>query len=281
MSKVFGTIAAVILAFSAFVAWKNQVAYKKQIETLHTSQNVEKSTKRDLAKAQKRLKDAEEAKTRHIAKKVEVDKELEVAVVALAKAEKVVVALEEEYKNKETEIANADEILKGLPNPKELVPKVKGMRSDLAEATSAIATEEAKLANLTRQDKTGKERIKAIRELMRLQTSGESFPNLSTRISSVYRSWGFVILSAGDKQGVVSGSILNVMRDGEVIGKLKVTAVESGRSAADIVLDSVPEGISLHSGDKVVAAHKSEKKTAPAPKAAPKAAPNPAPAPVQ
>jgi len=266
MSKVFGTLAAVFLAAAAFVAFKNQKAFESQIEVLHTSQNVKTSTEKDLGKAQTRLKNAEDTKKDYIAKKVEVDKELEEANVLYAQAKKVVEALKEDHKNKQAEIANADEILKGLPDPEELVPKVKRMRAQLAEATSGIATEEARLANLTRQDKSGKERIAAIRELMRLETSGESYPTLHTRISSVYRNWGFVILSAGDKQGVVSGSILDVMRGGEVIGKLKVTAVESGRASADIVLDSVAEGTSLHSGDKVVAEAKAKaEKPAPVP----------------
>ncbi|MEJ6572304.1 MAG: hypothetical protein QNL39_10015, partial [Akkermansiaceae bacterium] len=166
---------------------------------------------------------------------------------------KVVNALKEDHKNKEAEIANAKDILKGLRDADELVPKIKRMTSQLAEATSGIATENSRLANLTRQDQNGKLRIKKTQELIDLQTSGKSFPTLKTRICSIYRNWGFVILSAGDKQGVVSGSILDVMRGGEVIGKLKVTAVEAGRASADIVLDSVADGTTLQSGDSVVA----------------------------
>ena len=79
-----------------------------------------------------------------------------------------------------------------------------------------------------------------------------SFPDLKTSIRSVYRNWGFVVLTSGDKQGVISGSTLDVVRGGEVIAKLKVTAVESGSAAADIVLNSVTEGTEVRSGDKVV-----------------------------
>ena len=253
MSKVFGTIAAVFLAASAFVAWKNQEAYKKEIEFLHGEQAEEKSTKKELAKQQKRVFDADELKKGYVTKAAEEQTKLDAATAEYEKAKKAVNALKEDHKNKEAEIANADEILKELPNPTELVPKIKRMRAQLAEATSGIATENSRLANLTRQDQNGKLRIKKTQELIDLQTSGKSFPTLKTRISSIYRNWGFVILSAGDKQGVVSGSILDVMRGGEVIGKLKVTAVEAGRASADIVLDSVADGTTLQSGDSVVA----------------------------
>ena len=63
--------------------------------------------------------------------------------------------------------------------------------------------------------------------------------SLKTSISAIYSGWGFVILAGGDNEGVVPGSMLNVMRAGEVIAKLRVTAVEAGRSAADIVIDSM------------------------------------------
>ncbi|MBT8044302.1 MAG: hypothetical protein KJO79_05065, partial [Verrucomicrobiae bacterium] len=179
------------------------------------------------------------------------------------KAKKVVEALKEDHKNKEAEIASANDILKELPDPEELVPKIKRMRNELASATSSIATEEASLANLTRQDQDGKARIKKTRQVIADYTSGKSLSNMKTRISSIYRNWGFVILAAGDKQGVVAGSTLDVMRGGEVIGKLKVTAVEAGRSSADIILDSVAQGTTLQSGDTVVP-EKEEVKAAPA-----------------
>ena len=76
---------------------------------------------------------------------------------------------------------------------------------------------------------------------------------MKTSITAIYKSLGFVTLGGGDKQGVVNGSTLDVIRNGEVVGKLKVTAVEAGRSAASIVLDSVTADTSLRTGDTVVA----------------------------
>ena len=134
-----------------------------------------------------------------------------------------------------------------------LIPKVKRMQAQLTAATSEIASKGATLANLVQRDKNSKARIAATRKLIDLQSTGKSFPSLRTRISSIYRNWGFVILSAGDKQGVVTGSTLDVLRGDEVVGKLKVTAVEAGRASADIILDSVAEGTTLQAGDTVVA----------------------------
>ena len=252
MSKIFGIIAAVILAFAAFVAMKNQQAYKAEIERLHVEQAEEKSTIKELAEQQKRLKDAEEARDGYIANNEEVRKKLEVAIKDFNDSKKLVEELKQEHKRKEAKIAEANDALKDLPNPDDLIPKVKRMRAGLAEAENGIATEETNLANLARQEEDGKARIAALKQIVSDYTNGNSLASMKTSIQSIYRSWGFVILSGGNREGVVPSSKLDVMRGDEVVAKLRVTAVEAGRSAADIIPDSLAEGGFLMVGDVVI-----------------------------
>lgn len=252
MSKVLGTIAAVFLAAAAFVAYKNQEAYKKEITTFQGEQATEKSTKKELDKQIARLKAADDERKDLLAKEEKAAKELADVSKLYDTAKNKVDALKEQHRQNETKIASAEESLKGLPDPDILIPKIQRMTADLASANNGIASEEAKLANLVLTEKNGDKRIKGLREILNNYASGKSLPHMKTRISSVYQNWGFVILAAGDRQGVVSGSTLDVVRGGEVVGKLKVTAVEAGRAAADIVLDSVADGATLQVGDTVV-----------------------------
>ena len=83
-------------------------------------------------------------------------------------------------------------------------------------------------------------------------SSGKSLPELKTRIRSIYPTWGFVTLGAGNSSGVVTNSILDVVRNGSVVAKLMVTAVESGSSSASIIPDSLGEDVTLMVGDRVV-----------------------------
>ncbi|NWK56434.1 hypothetical protein HW115_12500 [Verrucomicrobiaceae bacterium N1E253] len=253
MSKIFGTLAAVFLAVAAFVAFKNKEAKEVEIGDFKKALQVEKTTTNDLNAQIKRRKDAEDLRDQHKDAAVALNKELEKEQADYDTAKKDIVKLEAEFNAKKQELAQAADALKDLPDPEELIPKIKRMRAQLTEATDAIASAEARKANLIDLDTNGKARIKTTRELIELQSSGKSFPTLKTRISSVYRNWGFVILAAGDRQGVVSGSTLDVLRGGDVIAKLKVTAVEAGRASADVVLDSVAEGVTLRAGDTVMA----------------------------
>lgn len=265
MSKIFGTLAAVLLAIAAFVAFKNKGAKAAEDNRLDTAKKLEASRIKEFNKETDRRNAADALRQEYLAKAEELETELEAKNEDYQKAKDANAALMAEHAAKGEEIAEADEILKELPDPDVLVPKIKRMRSELAEATNSIESEKSRLANLAELDKNGKIRIKGTRELIGLQSSGKSFPTLKTSISSIYRNWGFVILAAGDSQGVVSGSTLDVVRGGEVIGKLKVTAVEAGRASADIVLDSVAAGTTLQAGDSVVA-EQEEKPTATAAK---------------
>jgi len=253
MSKVFGTIAAVILAATAFVAFKNKEAYQAEVETNKKALQLKTSTEKDLLAEQDRLTKAEAttAEKNTAAKATQV--ELDEVTKQLEEKQGEVKALETQHASNETKIAAASEALKELPDPDDLIPKLKRMRSGLTEATGEIASKEATLANLIQRSQSASTTITEKRKFLELYSTGKSFPTLSTKISSVYRNWGFVILSGGDRQGVVSGSTLDVIRGGEIVAKLKVTAVEAGRSSADIVLDSIAEGVTLHAGDTVVA----------------------------
>ena len=113
-----------------------------------------------------------------------------------------------------------------------------------------------------------------VRERISWRVSGESNPEAVTRIRSVYATLGFVTLGGGDNLGIVKNSTLEVVRDEEVIAKLKVTTVESKSAAADIIPDSGVDGESVQVGDTVRAAQKA------APEPDPAAAPVPSPDPL-
>ena len=75
---------------------------------------------------------------------------------------------------------------------------------------------------------------------------------LSGRVLAVNPAWNFVVLSLGDKNGVVNNAELLVKRGTQYIGKVRVTSVEPSTSIADIVANSVPQGTAISPGDDVI-----------------------------
>jgi DNA polymerase III epsilon subunit-like protein len=59
--------------------------------------------------------------------------------------------------------------------------------------------------------------------------------------------------SGGDRTAeILEVGIVDVVRDGEVVAKLRVSSVEAGRAAAEIVPDSLAQDTVLMVGDRVV-----------------------------
>ena len=71
-------------------------------------------------------------------------------------------------------------------------------------------------------------------------------------ILAVNQAWNFVVLSIGDRQGVVNNAELLVQRGSQLLGKVRVTSVEPSTSIADIVVRTVPRGYSVMPGDTVI-----------------------------
>ncbi|MEI6322361.1 MAG: hypothetical protein WCP60_04570 [bacterium] len=75
---------------------------------------------------------------------------------------------------------------------------------------------------------------------------------LEGRILAVNPSWNFVVISLGDRNGVVNNAELLINRGGQLIGKVRVTSVEPSTSIADIVVNSIRSGLSVQPGDTVI-----------------------------
>jgi hypothetical protein len=72
------------------------------------------------------------------------------------------------------------------------------------------------------------------------------------RVMAVNHGWNFVVLSVGDKQGAVPNKQMVIVRDGQAIGKLRITNVERNQSVADVIPSSMVKGAVVEPGDSVI-----------------------------
>ncbi len=280
MANIFAILTAIVLALSAFIAFKNKGregeegnGYQGWILKRENMQAALKRKQDHLADVEAELAETEgtltefnadnEVKTKENADQEEKNETL--------KAE--VAAMEASAKAKAAEVAEKEDSIKEFGDVDQVLAELTQLQSDLRQIALDITQGEANRADLEAQ-RTGVEASLAdVRERISWRVSGESNPEAETRIRSVYATLGFVTLAGGDNLGIVKNSTLEVLRDEEVIAKLKVTTVESKSAAADIIPDSIVNGESVQVGDTVRAAEKA------APEPEPVAAPAPAPSP--
>lgn len=257
MANILGIFTAIVLAVAAFVAMKNKEHYETEI----TNRDTESA---NLVQSQARLKAGQETLKVLPIERSEVDRQ------ATAKMEEET-GLKEESDRLKGEIdtkggtiasnkVKLDEIREKtakIGNIRDLAMKMKEMRSELEDLGQSITSNEATLANLTARNTATQAEASRRKEDLDTLSKGDSLASLSTSIRRVYASWGFVTLADGNNAGVVTNSKLDVLRNGEVVAKLLVTAVESRSSSASIIPESISEGVNLRSGDRVVAESKS------------------------
>jgi ABC-type transporter Mla subunit MlaD len=254
MSNTLGILTAIVLALSAFFAYKNKAAYEDRIAQTQDEKNkLARSTDRynkaveDVNATSKEIEETL-AETTRLNEETDTRKNTNEDLTLQVETKTGTVNTNKEKLGQVREMASR------IPDQKELANQLREYRAQFEELGQSITAAEGRLANLTANNNDAQERADTIRTRLDTFTAGRSLPTLDTRIRTIYPTWGFVTLAAGNNSGVVANSTLNIMRGGEVIGKLLVTAVESGSASASIVPDSLSEDTVLMVGDRVVAA---------------------------
>lgn len=251
MANILGIFTAIILTVAAYVAFKNNARFEEEIANRATEEG-------GLAQSQDRLKAALAVLKALPIERAQVDAQFAEKTEVETGLKDSNEAMKADIQDKTDQIkANTEELdsfrekVAKIGNIRELAPKMKAMRTELEELTQSITDNEASLANLTAQDAATSADAKKRKENLDILSSGKSLPSLKTSIRSIYPTWGFVTLNAGNNAGVTATSTLDVVRDGAIIAKLLVTSVESRSASASIIPDSIAQDVTLMVGDRV------------------------------
>jgi len=251
MWKVLLAISAVVLCGAAYLGFENN----KSLEALHGSRvKKEKEVvalKLDLANTIAELN-----------KEVEATQMLVQETEALNTKITIAKGKEADYKGQiatlATQVTVADAMLKKGQDFMRQVPDIEARKKQMAELQNSIQEEVAAAANLQQQiivvdDNRDKLQGEAdeLQGLTNDQAAGRIRGPFKSTIRKAFNNWGFVIIGAGDEQGVVNRAQLDVTRSGQPICKLLVTTVEPGECVAEIIPGSMSPGQAIQPGDEV------------------------------
>lgn len=252
MANILGIFTAVILAVAAFVAVKNNASFEEEI----ANKKVEQAS---LATSQKRLEASQALNAKLPVDIAGVEENIAAKTEEGVKLKEENDAQQAAIEDKTAKIAAnkvqldaTREKLASAGNIQGLAADMKTKGVEIKELEQKIASNEAELANLTAANTAAQADATKRRTDLETMSKGVSLPSLRTRIRNIYPTWGFVTLTDGDNAGVITNSTLDVVRDGEVIARLLVTAVERGSASASIIPDSIVQDVTLMVGDRVV-----------------------------
>lgn len=131
-------------------------------------------------------------------------------------------------------------------------PRIGELQGELAKAKAELAEAKQVSESMSGRVKDVESKLSAAESKVRLREAGSVRAGLQGRILAVNSGWNFVVLSVGDKQGVIVNAPLLVVRGSEPIARLRITSVEPSTSIADVLPGSVRRGVTVQPGDTVV-----------------------------
>src|SRR6266550_1943931 len=118
---------------------------------------------------------------------------------------------------------------------------------DSAEKEKAFLSEKLQdMQERADQPKQEKKRREAVRETSPRRTG------LRGTVLAVNQAYNFVVLNLGTRHGVESNAEMLVLRDGALIGKIRISSVEPATAIGDIITSSLARGAQMQPGDNVI-----------------------------
>ena len=129
---------------------------------------------------------------------------------------------------------------------------------DGAEKEKAVLAE--KLQEAQERTAQPKEAAKAeSRKRRDRDTASTQRESVSSRRAGVHgtvlaynQAYNFVVLNLGARNGVEPNSEMLVLRDGTLIGKIRISSVEPATAIGDIITNSLARGVEVQPGDSVI-----------------------------
>ena len=194
------------------------------------------------------------------------------AEVALAQAEKENADLQGKFDASQQEIIALRQRAGGTsesppgsaPAPAEnaqgadLQSQVDDLRRQLDGAEKEKALLAEKLQDAQQRTAAPKETLKA-EARKRRETASAQRESVSSHRAGVHgtvlaynQAYNFVVLNLGARNGVEPNSEMLVLRDGTLIGKIRISSVEPATAIGDIITSSLARGVQVQSGDSVI-----------------------------
>jgi myosin heavy subunit len=254
MGKILLFISLAITAATAVLGFVNKGTLDTKVSELDAAAQSVQTANQALEKASTDLKKANEELASSTAEKEQALAQAKSAKTAADQAKSKLTELEDAVSTKEGDIARltADVAAKEAElsqlranAPTEATTPSADVQAQLLEKETLITQLQGNLDSAKTQLAEARQKD-ADRQALKMRDG------LQGRVLAVNQAWNFVVLNLGDKNGVVGNAELLVKRGNNLIGKVRVTSVEPATSIADIVVSSIPQGVSIVPGDNVI-----------------------------
>jgi septal ring factor EnvC (AmiA/AmiB activator) len=244
-------IAAVALSLAtAGIGFVNRGNYAKAKDDLVQAQGELATTRKSLDTTKKELATTKSTLDTTTADKEKLSADLSSAQGSVKAAQDDAEKAKADAADKATQIASLQDQIKQLQE--EIAKNPNPNNPEVAQEDPRVQELNALVTSLQEKLKSNETELATLREKEVAREKGLMRKGLEGRVLAVNPAWNFVVLSLGDKQGVTNNAELLLKRNGQYLGKVRITSVEPSTSIADIVANSLPSGVAVQPGDSVI-----------------------------
>jgi len=255
MPKILIGISVALMALSLLFGFLNTSKVKGLRNDIVTTTSARDLAERSRMASEKKLKTRESDFAAATSKATAAEAKAASVEADLSKAQNEKAEMEAKLQASDAQVADlqkriADATVGGAPGAEGISPnEVKAQLDDTKKQLEAAEQEKAVLADKVKE---AQDRVSAIEAEKKRRESGVNPPGVHGTILAVNQAYNFVVLSMGDRQGVVPNSEMLVMRSGALIGKIRISSVEPTTSIGDIITNSLARGVQVQPGDIVI-----------------------------
>ena len=205
------------------------------------------------AAQQQNLKGREAGVTTTKAKSADTEARIASAESDLVKSQTEKAALQSKLQARESEIAELKKRVEGASSSSApgLEPSTAELQAQLEETRKQLDSAENEKALLGEKVRGAQDRPPPS-EVRKQRSVSTGRPGLRGTVLAVNQAYNFVVLNLGGRQGVEPNSEMLVLRNGTLIGKIRVSSVEPATAIGDIISSTLTRGVQVQTGDNVI-----------------------------
>ena len=254
MSKILIGASVLLLTLSAVFGVLNSSKVKGLRTEMENATKARELAERARAAQQKDLKGREAGVATEKAKSADTEARIASAENDLIKSQTEKATLQSKLQARESEIAELKKrVEQAGPNSTSIGgPSTAELQAQLDETRKQLESAENEKTLLAQKPRGGQERPPATTEVRRQRSAPTGHPGLRGTVLAVNQAYNFVVLNLGGRQGVESNSEMLVLRNGTMIGKIRVSSVEPATAIGDIISSTLTRGVQVQPGDNVI-----------------------------
>ena len=242
LAAIFGVLNShKVKALRAKVA--NADAVRRAVESRSVTRQRDPTTKEMTATGEDKVGEAEN-------KAAKAEEELAQLQKEKADLQTRLGANQSEIGSLQKRVEEAEKPAKPSENP--AAASATELQAQLDDARRQLDSAEKEKAFLSEKLQSAQERSAPPQEERKRRETGVRRTGVRGTVLAVNQAYNFVVLNLGARHGVEPNSEMLVLREGTLIGKIRISSVEPATAIGDIITGSLARGVQVQPGDTVI-----------------------------